>query len=428
MSVSERTAPEISGVRGILAPVARLDRWLALVFIVLVVTSAVRYLERHGLGADGVLVLIGAALLTAAYSLRPLLPTRSWWPTAWVVTVTVLWALLTLAAPSFAWCAVPLGFAVLQVLPFRGAVTVVVLMTALVTAAELRIADGVDPTVIAGPIGIALVTVLVYRALQRESAARQALLDELTDAQHELLQAQHRAGALAERQRLSREIHDSVGQRLASITLLLAATEQDWDRRPDLARDHVGVAAATARDGLAEVRRVVHGLPPVELADDPSGEALPSALQRLVDETAGADGAGVDGTGPGSGPEVSLYVHGEPVPLAADVAGALLRSARGALANAVEHSGAGRVAVTLTFLSDEVRLDVRDDGRGFDVTTVGDTTGTAASDTSRPGRTGRGRGLQGIADRAAGLGGRASVESAPGDGTTVSVELPLETE
>jgi signal transduction histidine kinase len=319
---------------------------------------------------------------------------------------------------------VPLGFAVLQVLPFRGAVTVVVLMTAVVTAAELRIADGVDPTVIAGPIGIALVTVLVYRALQRESAARQALLDELTDAQHELLQAQHRAGALAERQRLSREIHDSVGQRLASITLLLAATEQDWDRRPDLARDHVGVAAATARDGHAEVRRVVHGLPPVELADDDSGEALPSALQRLVDETAGADGAGADR----SGPDVSLHVHGEPVPLAADVAGALLRSARGALANAVEHSGAGRVAVTLTFLSDEVRLDVRDDGRGFDVTTVADTTGAAASDTSRLGRTGRGRGLQGIADRAAGLGGRASVESAPGDGTTVSVELPLETE
>lgn len=416
MSVPDRSPSETSGVRGILAPVARLDRWLALVFIVLVVTSAVRYLERHGLGADGVLVLTGAALLTVAYSLRPLVPTRSWWPTAWVVTVTLLWALLTLAAPSFAWCAVPLGFAVLQVLPFRGAVTVVVLMTALVTVAELRIADGVDPTVIAGPIGIALVTVLVYRALQRESAARQALLDELTDAQHELLQAQHRAGALAERQRLSREIHDSVGQRLASITLLLAATEQDWDRRPDLARDHVGVAAATARDGLAEVRRVVHGLPPVELADDPSGEALPSALRRLVDETAGTDGSG-------TGPEVSLHVHGEPVPLAADVAGALLRSARGALANAIEHSGAGRVAVTLTFLSDEVRLDVRDDGVGFDVTT-----GAAASDTSRPGRTGRGRGLQGIADRAAGLGGRASVESAPGDGTTVSVELPLETE
>lgn len=413
MSVSDRSASEITGVRGILAPVARLDRWLQLVFIVLVVTSAVRYLERHGFGADGVLVLTGAALLTVAYSLRPLLPTRTWWPTAWVVTVTVLWALLTLAAPSFAWCAVPLGFAVLQVLPFRSAVTVVVLMTAVVTAAELRIADGVDPTVIAGPIGIALVTVLVYRALQRESVARQALLDELTDAQHELLQAQHRAGALAERQRLSREIHDSVGQRLASITLLLAATEQDWDRRPDLARDHVGVAAATARDGLAEVRRVVHGLPPVELADDPSGEALPSALRRLIDEVAGR----------GSGPEASLHVHGDPVPLAADVAGGLLRSARGALANAIEHSGADRVAVTLTFLHDEVRLDVRDDGRGFDVDAA-----AGASGRRQSGRPGRGRGLQGIVDRAVGLGGRASIESTPGDGTTVSVELPLESE
>ncbi|MFE6965418.1 sensor histidine kinase [Agromyces sp. NPDC057679] len=410
MSVSDRT-----GIRGILAPVASLDRWLQIVFLALLATSAVRYLERHGLGPDGVLVLAGAALLAIAYSVRPLLPTRSWWPTAWVVTVTVLWALLTLAAPSFAWCAVPLGFAVLQVLPFRGAVVVVVLMTALVTVAELRIADGVDPTVIVGPVGIAVVTVLVYRALQRESAARQRLLDELTDAQDELLAAQHRAGALAERERLSREIHDSVGQRLASITLLLAATEQDWQRRPDLARDHVEMAAATARDGLAEVRRVVHDLPPVELADDGTGQALPAALRRLVDET----------NGPAGGPEVRLHVHGDAVPLPADVAGALLRSARGALANAVEHAAARHVAVSLTYLPDEVRLDVRDDGLGFDAERLGDETHKPGGDADR-GSGGRGRGLQGIRDRAAGLGGRASVESAPGDGTTVSVELPLE--
>ncbi|MFF2275825.1 sensor histidine kinase [Agromyces sp. NPDC058126] len=410
MSVSDRT-----GIRGILAPVASLDRWLQIVFLALLATSAVRYLERHGLGADGVLVLAGAALLAVAYSVRPLLPTRSWWPTAWVVTVTVLWALLTLAAPSFAWCAVPLGFAVLQVLPFRGAVVVVVLMTALVTVAELRIADGVDPTVIVGPVGIAVVTVLVYRALQRESAARQRLLDELTDAQDELLAAQHRAGALAERERLSREIHDSVGQRLASITLLLAATEQDWQRRPDLAHDHVEMAAATARDGLAEVRRVVHDLPPVELADDGTGQALPVALRRLVDET----------NGPAGGPEVRLHVHGDAVRLPADVAGALLRSARGALANAVEHAEARHVAVSLTYLPDEVRLDIRDDGLGFDVEALGGETHKPGGDADRA-RGGRGRGLQGIRDRAAGLGGRASVESAPGDGTTVSVELPLE--
>lgn len=410
MSVSDRT-----GIRGILAPVTSLDRWLQIVFLALLATSVVRYLARHGLGADGVLVLAAAALLAVAYSVRPLVPTRSWWPTAWVIAITALWALLTLAAPSFAWCAVPLGFAVLQVLPFRGAVVVVVLMTGVVTAAELRISDGLDPTVLVGPVGIAVVTVLVYWALQRESAARQLLLDELTDAQDELLAAQHRAGALAERERLSREIHDSVGQRLASITLLLAATEQDWQRRPDLARDHVEVAAATARDGLAEVRRVVHDLPPVELADDGTGQALPEALRRLVDET----------NGPTGGPEVRLLVHGDPVALPADLAGALLRSARGALANAVEHAAARHVAVSLTYLPDEVRLDVRDDGIGFDAASLGGGARSRGGDADRAAG-GRGRGLQGVRDRAAGLGGRAAVESAPGDGTTVSVELPLE--
>ncbi|WP_026378453.1 sensor histidine kinase [Agromyces italicus] len=413
MSVSDRT-----GIRGILAPVASLDRWLQIVFLALLATSAVRYLERHGLGADGVLVLAGAALLAVAYSVRPLLPTRSWWPTAWVVTVTVLWALLTLAAPSFAWCAVPLGFAVLQVLPFRGAVIVVVLMTGLVTAAELRIADGLDPTVIAGPIGIAVVTVLVYRALQRESAARQLLLDELTDAQEELLHAQHRSGALAERERLSREIHDSVGQQLSSINLLLQAAEQDWSARPEAARSHVRTAAATARDGLDEVRRVVRDLAPASL-ESGSAESLPEALERLV----------ADATATGAGAALEFHRHGDARAVPAVVAGALLRSARGALANALEHAQARRIVVSLTFQPDEVRLDVRDDGVGFDAAGAGRRgssergTGERAADGHGTGE--RGHGLRGLRERAQELGGRAEIESSPGDGTTVSVSFPL---
>ncbi|MFF2388105.1 sensor histidine kinase [Agromyces sp. NPDC058104] len=414
MSVSDQT-----GLRGILAPVASLDRWLQIVFLALLATSAVRYLERHGFGPDGVLVLAGAALLAVAYSVRPLLPTRAWWPTAWVVTVTVLWALLTLAAPSFAWCAVPLGFAVLQVLPFRGAVVVVVLMTGLVTAAELRIADGVDPTVIVGPIGIAVVTVLVYRALQRESAARQRLLDELTDAQDELLQAQHRAGALAERERLSREIHDSVGQQLSSINLLLQAAEQDWSARPDAARRHVRTAAATAREGLDEVRRVVRDLAPASL-EGGSAEALPDALERLVTDAAAT----------GDGAALEFHRHGDARVVPAAVAGALLRSARGALANALEHARARRVVVSLTFQPDEVRLDVRDDGVGFDLEGSGRRGAPDRSAGERAvgerGAGERGHGLRGLRERAQELGGRAEIESALGDGTTVSVSFPLE--
>lgn len=385
---------------GILAPVARLDRWLDGVLLVLLVTCSARYLLRHDLDATALLVLAGAVVLGAAYATRRLVADHTLWPTVWVGVVVVLWVTLTLVAPSFAWTAVPVAFAVLQVLPFPYAVTLVVVMTAVVSVAWSRITDDLDPTVFVGPVGMALVTVLSYRALARESRARQRLLDELTEAQADLASAQRRSGALAERTRLSREIHDSVGQGLSSITLLLRAAEQDWDRRPAAAREHVAAAGVAAREGLDEVRRVVRDLAPADLESDETGEALPAALRRVV-----AGGA--------HGLDVEVRVHGDPVGVPAAVSSALVRSARGALANVVEHAGASRAVVSLTYHPDEVLLDVRDDGRGFDPARL-----VARGD--------RGHGLDGIRQRAGELGGSADVESGPGEGTTVSVRFPLD--
>lgn len=390
------------GEHGILAPAARLDRWLLVVLVVLLATCAVRYVDRHALDATGAAVLAGALVLGLAYATRGLLRGRTWWPTVWVTGMVVLWGALTAVAPSFAWCAVPVAFAVLQVLPFAWAVGCVVAMTVLLTTAWQRITEGFDPVQVAGPIGVGLVTVLAYRALDLETRARQAVLDQLVEAQDELAQEQHRTGALAERTRLSREIHDSVGQGLSSINLLLQAAEQSWTAQPATARDHVHTAAATARDGLDEVRRVVRDLAPAELTDDPSGTALADALERAAAESA-------------LGLDVAIRVHGDPVPVPPDVAAALVRTARGALANVREHAAAGRVALTLTYQPDEVVLDVRDDGRGFDPVLVGPSGA-------------RGRGLAGIRERAAGLGGRTDVESAPGEGTTVSVRFPVRQE
>jgi signal transduction histidine kinase len=391
--------PDRTGMRGVLAPVATLDRWLVVVVVLLVVTCAVRYVDRHGVGTTGTLVLLGAATLGAAYSTRPLISDRSWWPTVWVVAMVLLWSALTLVAPSFAWCAVPVAFAVLRVLPFGWALGTVVAMTLVVAGSSLRISHSFDPTLVAGPLAVALVTVIAYRALERESQARQQVLDELTEAQSELSAEQHRSGALAERARLSREIHDSVGQGLSSINLLLNAAAQAWDRDPGAAREHVGTAAATARDGLDDVRRVVRDLAPADLSEDGSGAALLGALHRAADVIPGLP--------------VELHVHGEPSIVPPEVAAALVRTTRGALANAREHAGASRVAVTLTYLHDEVLLDVRDDGRGFISLPRASAAGT------------RGRGLRGIQERAAALGGHADIESAVGEGTTVSVRFPL---
>ncbi|WP_028660082.1 sensor histidine kinase [Nocardioides insulae] len=387
------------GEHGILATASRLDFWLLVVLVVLIATSATRYVDRHGLDAGGAAVLAGAVLLGPAYATRNLLRGRTWWPIAWVIGMVVVWAALTALAPSFAWCAVPVAFAVLQVLPFPWAVATVVLMTGLLTASWQRITDGFDPVQVAGPIGVGLLTVLAYRALDREARARQELLDRLVKAQDELAGEQRRTGALAERTRLSREIHDSVGQGLSSINLLLQAAERCWEAQPETAREYVGTAASTARDGLDEVRRVVRDLAPHDLSAGGTRAALPAALGRAVEQAS-------------PGMPVEVRVDGEPAVVPSDIASALVRTARGALANVREHAEAGRVVVTLTYHPDEVVLDVRDDGRGFD------------PDQVRPSGA-RGHGIAGIRDRAAALGGHAEVESAPGEGTTVSVRFPL---
>lgn len=399
MSQSAVQSDPPTGMHGILAPAVRLDRWLLVVLVVLLGASAMRYLDRHGVDAAGVGVLGGALGLGLAFATRGLMAGRAWWPTVWVIAMVVLWGALTTVAPSFAWCAVPVAFAVLRVLPFGWAVATVVMMTGLLTLAWQRITDGLDPVHVAGPVGVALVTVLAYRALDLESQARQALLDRLVEAQEELAEQQRRTGALTERARLSREIHDSVGQGLSSINLLLQAAEQDWDVDPASARAHVAMAASTARDGLHEVRGVVRDLAPAELDTGGSVGALPAALHRVA------------ASGPGGGP-VEVRIDGTPRPVPPAVAAALVRTARGALANVHEHALADRVALTLTYHRDAVVLDVRDDGRGFEP-------GHA------PSRASRGHGLAGIRERAAALGGLAHVESAPGEGTTVSVRFPL---
>lgn len=395
------------GVRGILAPV-RFDRALNVVLLVLLAASAVRYLLRHELDAQAAGVLAGAVVLGVVASLRGIVPPRGVWPTAWTIVVVLLWAVLTVLAPSFAWCAVPIAFGVLRIVPFWPAIAVVSLMTVVVIAAQLRLADGFDPTAVFGPIGIALATVVSYRALDRESAARQALLDELSAAQAALAAEQQRAGALAERARLSREIHDSIGQQLSSINLLLQAAERGWDARPEAARAQVETAAATARAGLDEVRRVVRGLAPSEL--DGTAGSLAAALEKVAAEASAA------------GLEVSFRAHGDAPDVPLPVAAALIRTARGALANVAEHAHATRAVVSLTVQPDELRIDVRDDGIGMDLRP-----GPSGARLRARRRVGRGRGLDGIAERARELGGRATVESAPGEGTTVSVSFPRAT-
>ena len=109
--------------------------------------------------------------------------------------------------------------------------------------------------------------------------------------------------------------------------------------------------------------------------------------------------------------EVRVQVHGTPVSLGPEVETALLRTARGALANVLEHAAASTAVVTLTYQPDAVVLDVRDDGRGL---------------LQQPMDPDRGRGLAGIRDRLKQLGGTLVLESEPGEGTALAASIPLE--
>ena len=393
-----------TGARGILAPV-RFGRALLVVLLALLVVCAVRYVIRHSVDHTTWIILAGAAVLGAVALMQSIVPRRGAWPAAWTLVVTALWVVLTLIAPSFAWCAVPLAFQVLQILPFWPASAVIAAMTAVVIAAEARITPEFDPTIVAGPVGIAFATIVAYRALDREATARQRLVDELTETQAELAAAQHRAGGLAERARLSREIHDSVGQNLSSINLLLQAAQQSWDRRPDAAREQVRTAADSARAGLDEVRRVVRDLAPGEL--EGTAGSLPAAVQRVVSDAAK------------HGLRAEFRSHGEIEDVPLPVASAIIRTVRGALANVAEHARATRTVVSLTAQPGELRLDIRDDGVGFDARPAARQQAAAQRRAQ-----GRGHGLDGIAERIAAVGGQLEIESAHGEGTTLSAVFP----
>ncbi|WP_433167184.1 sensor histidine kinase [Kribbella sp. CA-247076] len=378
---------------GILGRANGLVTALHAAFVVLVLASAVRYLSGHGFGDRAPWVLTGAVVLLATYAAYRVLPSR-----VWLALLVAVWFGLVLLAPSFAWCAVPLSFVALRVLPFWPACAVVAGMVVTTVVTWTRMTDRLDPTIVLGPVCVAVLAVGAYRALERDALKRQALLDDLHAAQGDLADAQHQAGVLAERARLSREIHDSVAQGLSSINLLLQAAEREWDDRPGAAREHAAQAAATARDGLDEVRRVVRDLAPAELASgDP---ALPGALRSTCERLAAHTGV-----------DVQVQVHGTPVALGAEVETALLRTARGALANVLEHADATTAVVTLTYQPDAVVLDVRDDGRGM---------------TARPTDPDRGRGLAGIRERLQALGGTLVLESEPGEGTALAASVPLE--
>jgi signal transduction histidine kinase len=238
---------------------------------------------------------------------------------------------------------------------------------------------------------------------QERSRARAATIAELEQAHEEnaALHAQlvvqaREAGIADERRRLAAEIHDTIAQGLTGIIAQLQVVANTSD--PATVQEHVNRASELARHSLGEARRSVHNLAPQGLSHD----GLPEALQKTVDQWSERTGvrAELTVTGP------AQHLHGE-------LSATLLRITQEALANAEKHASATRVGVTLSFMDDEVTLDIRDDGKGFDPMTLPARSGTG------------GFGLDGMRARAERMAGSLDVESEPGGGTAVSARVPL---
>jgi signal transduction histidine kinase len=347
-------------------------------------------------GSRAVRLTLAAALGVWYWAFMVARPRTSRGDILYLVGAVGLWAPLIALDPVF----LNLGFGVLA--PFclhdlrHGAAVVLVVAVGWIWQLTQERGEVPWPAVAAVCVFAAgtLLSVAYMGTVVRQSRERQRLIDQLQATRAELAAAERQAGTLAERQRLARDLHDTLTQGFASVVLLLEAAQESLATGRPVDR-HIRQALRSARDNLAESRRVVWALRPRPLAERPLPQALQELTGRLAEET---------------GLEAETVVTGTARPLPAEVEEALLRVGQEALANVRKHAAASRVTLTLSYLDDAVTLDVHDDGVGFE---------QAAAATA-----GGGLGLGAMRERVAGLGGHLVIESAPGEGATIAVELP----
>jgi PAS domain S-box-containing protein len=201
------------------------------------------------------------------------------------------------------------------------------------------------------------------------------------------------ATVLEERARMARDVHDTLAQGFTGIILNLEAAEEACANLPKEARDRIARARDVARSSLEEARRSVLALSsPLPLNDD-----LIVAIRELVDRCRLS-----------AKTQVEFSTGGTAVRLARPVGEDLLHIVQQAVDNALQHARARSVHVEITFNEKEVRLQIKDDGKGFDVRKVR-----------------QGVGLIGMRERAKAIGGKFTLNSKPGKGTRVEVTVPL---
>jgi signal transduction histidine kinase len=389
--------------------IPRQDRWTrvwAIVTLAMLAVSLAICLADRGLPAQAKLAAIGLSGLWAAWYWLFVARSRSWRERLTVRVVSfavsivlagalsrihVIFVLLLFGYYGVAFGALPIGWAIPTVV-----------LSSLVLAARFMDFRGGRPVAdnlyyLFGFLGMAFVDAvlgLFITSIVRQSAERQRMIEEIAATRGELARAERAAGVIEERRRLAGEIHDTLAQGFTGIVLQLENAQAQADADPAGSRARVDRALTIARQSLAEARRALWALRPELLEREPF-EAAIGRLARKWSET--------------SGIHTETLVTGTPCPLPASVEVTLLRAAQEALANALKHADSRTVSLTLSYMEDQVAMDVQDDGKGFDVCAPA-----------------RGFGLKGMGERVESLGGSLSVESAPGEGTTLVVQMPIQ--
>lgn len=375
---------------------------------------------------DLALCAVVGAWMFGMYTVHPAWQERSRIMAVFMAVLIAIMAILVIRDPWFGFFAAAGYFFAFRVLPWPWQLAGVAAVAIVAGTAQTSGLPKTTPFGVTIYIAVLAVNVLPMCGLawlgwnnRRHHDQRERTLDDVNEANrrleatlaenaglHQRLLTQARAaGALDERQRMAREIHDTLAQGLTGIITQLQAAEQAGPDDPIRWRRHLAAATGLARESLSEARRSVHALRPEPLETARLSEALAGVAERWSALHGIPVRVTTTGTVRSMQPETEV---------------GLLRTAQEALANVAKHAQASRVGVTLSYMDQEVVLDVRDDGRGFDPARL---IGVWDTDTGAGG-SGGGFGLVAMRQRIEGLSGMLQVESEPGVGTAISACVP----
>ena len=380
-------------------------------YVIALALTLIGIIRAIGEGTAAAAAIVAGMAVLGIHLLGLAIPSRASSPAAarwWLACLIAFWIGAVAVSSAFIWLAFPLWLLAGHLLPLRWGLLLSAFILAVATAGPILHHGTTTYANVFGPLVGGIFAFGIsrgYLQLLKDAEERERFVATLTRAQEEMAElqdelalAQRHSGAISERTRLSREIHDTVAQGLSSIRLLAHAGAQK-SADPDASRALTQIEGL-AGESLSDVRRIVAALAPAELEHTALTTALDQLLRKFGDET---------------GLETALHIDPSLPALPTQVDIAFLRSAQSALANVQLHADATRVVLSLINAGDSIRLDLVDDGKGFDVDAweAGPTADSASF------------GIRFMRSRLRELGGGLDIESTPGSGTALSIYLPI---